>query len=245
MKTTNNDSAGIPLFLQIVSPFVVPAPSLNFFKDTVHLSFVSPTGAGKTVALKLLLAKMANNPNYADAEVIVLDPKNFEFLNFSNLSNVFLGERVLEGFEILYNRFENRLSGEESTSNLLFLIIEEFSGLLLHYDKKMQEEIKNKVARLLMMSRALNIRCILIMQRFDSAYFSNGARDNITTRISFGNISKESQRMLFPDNEVESQPKRQGYLFMDGRGLFKIIVPTINNFEKLENDLARFLEKNT
>ena len=33
--------------------------------------------------------------------------------------------------------------------------------------------------------------------------------------------------------------------FVDGKGITKIIVPTVRHFEKLDNDIARFLARNT
>jgi len=186
---------------------------------------------------------MARNLAYKSAKIIVLDPKNYEYAKFKKSENIYLGEQVKDGFEYFYDRFEARLEGIEPSNNLLFLVIEEYSGFILLYEKKEQEKIKAKIGRLLMMSRALNIRCIFIMQRFDSAYFINGARDNITTRISLGTISKESQKMLFPDDEIDSLPKRQGYLSIDGRKTSKIIVPTVRHFERLFNDVGEFLNR--
>ncbi|AGR09985.1 TPA: DUF87 domain-containing protein [Listeria monocytogenes] len=246
---TMHDSKSNKLFVfksRLANGAVISAPPLDFFHTTIHLSLVSPTGGGKSIAIKLILASIARNRAYKDTEILILDPKNYEYRPFENLANVFLGEKVVDGFNQVYERFERRLNGLESSNNLLLLVIEEYSSLLLHYDKKTQEEIKAKMARLLMMSRVFNIRCIFVMQRFDSAYFTNGSRDNITTRIAFGTLSKESQRMLFPDcEEIEPQPKRHGYFYIDGKGITKIIVPTVRHFEKLDNDIARFLAKNT
>lgn len=150
------------------------APAINFFTDCVHLGIVSGTGAGKSIVVKLIFTTMARNSAYQDTELIILDPKNFEYRQFGVLPNVFLGEKVIDGLDYIYERFENRLSGKEPSTNLLCVLVEEYSALLLHYDKKTQDIIKGKIARILMLSRALNLRCIFVMQRFDSIFFQMG-----------------------------------------------------------------------
>lgn len=236
---------GLSVFYQVDAlGAVLPAPPINLRSNTINLAIVSPTGGGKTIATKLILAAIGRSPDYLDAEILIFDPKNYEYKSFGQCKNVFLGDAIKAGFDNLLNKFEERLSGGKSSENLLIVVIEEYSALLLSYDtKKEQDKIKSKVTRLLMMGRALNIRLIFIMQSFNSTFFASTGRDNITSRIALGKISAEAKKMLFPGEEVQSMPPRHGYMYLDGQRLSQIIVPTVRQFHKLDQDILKFLKR--
>ncbi|MHC5247501.1 hypothetical protein [Enterococcus sp. LJL90] len=225
---------------------IFPASALNLFKNTIFTSVVGPSNSGKTIAVKLIIASIIRNSNYQDSDIVLIDPKNFEYKEFSGRKGVYLGDNAVEGLEYVYEEFEKRLLNNEEKAPLLIFFIEEFSALImsLAHDKKKQEEVQTRLNRLLSMSRALNVRGFFIMQRFDSLYFGKGgSRDNITTRLAFGRISKEAQKMLFPDEGVKSLPIRHGYMLQDGKELEQIVVPTVRKFKKLDSDIKDFLDR--
>lgn len=66
-----------------------------------------------------------------------------------------------------------------------------------------------------MLGRSFNVHLIMALQRADSSYFINGARDNFPIRIGLGRLSDESRRMLFPDMQKDDYiplKRGEGYL---------------------------------
>lgn len=95
-------------------------------------------------------------------------------------------------------------------------------------DKKEAEDFKKRIAELLMLGRSFNCLIIMTLQRADSSYFVNGARDNFGIRLGLGRLSDESRRMMFPDMQKdEYKPLRrgEGYLQTGSSDIVKIYVP--------------------
>lgn len=104
--------------------------------------------------------------------------------------------------------------------------------------KKEAEELKNKMARLLNLSRALNISIITAMQRPSAELFANGARDNYNIRFLMGNMANNKESVAMIANEykdiIEPCPTGIGYLITDN-GIKKIRSVMPRDKEKLHD----------
>jgi hypothetical protein len=80
------------------------------------------------------------------------------------------------------------------------------------------------------------MQIIIALQRASASMFTEGARDNFNYVIGLGNLSKESQQMLFSEHRENMKPDRKqgtGYLLVSGSELIPVAVPTIRRMEKL------------
>lgn len=195
-----------------------------------HALITGASGSGKTYASKYLLASLvAQNP---EIELYVIDYKgDTDFEPFAEFQNCYRYNEAKEGILNFLDRFHQRQSGADPTRTPLYLFIDEFASFLTVLDKKEADDFKKKITELLMLGRSFNVHIIMALQRADSSYFVNGARDNFPIRLGLGRLSDESRRMLFPDMEKSDYvplKRGEGYLQTDSSNMLKVFVPEYN-----------------
>lgn len=206
----------------------------EFYKEGQRVLIVGPSGSGKTVFATNLLGKLALYLNASS--IYIIDPKGIDFRFCKGCANYFAIDDAPKGIEVFFELFNSRLREDSSNRKPLILFVDELSSLILSLPKKDGEVIKNKMARMLNLSRALNISVITAVQRADAILFENGARDNYNIRFLMGNIAnnKESVSMIASEYKEVIEPCRTGvgYMITD-RGIRKIRSLLPKNPEKL------------
>ncbi|WP_242303244.1 FtsK/SpoIIIE domain-containing protein [Bacillus cereus group sp. BfR-BA-01495] len=195
-----------------------------------HALISGASGAGKTFASKYLLGSLvAQKP---EIELYIVDYKgDTDFEPFEDFQNCYRYNEAKDGILNFLDRFHQRQSGADTTRTPIYLFIDEFASFLTVLDKKEAEDFKRRIAELLMLARSFNVHLIMALQRADSSYFVNGARDNFSIRLGLGRLSDESRRMLFPDmqkEDYEPLKRGEGYLQTDSSDIVKIYVPEYN-----------------
>lgn len=199
-----------------------------------HMVIIGGTGSGKTYFSKLLLAKTCM---YSPAtEIYICDFKGDDDFSFlEGTSHFFRFEDCFRGLETYYNRFLERQKHIDESRTPLVLFFDEFASATNFLEKKESEEIKKKVANLLMLGRSFGCYLIFAVQRADASYF-NAARDNFCLVVALGNLSVESKEMFFHAYTKEMPPDRRrgtGYLLENGTNLTKVIVPAVKDMNRL------------
>ncbi len=200
-----------------------------------HILSIGGTGSGKTYLNKIIIGKIVLRvPN---SQITVLDFKGEDY-NFADKSNrLYRFENCKQGLEDFYNDFKELQKGTITSRKLKFLVVEELGSMLSFYSRKETEEVKSLIANLILMGRSFNIHCLISTQRPDSKLFSSGVRDNFSSILALGNLSKEGKSMLFKDFEDRIDPvysQGAGYLLMNNSDFYKIQVPEVTNKRKLE-----------
>jgi len=209
-----------------------------------HFLITGASGSGKTFASKYLMASLvAQKP---EIDLFIIDYKgDIDFDFFADFQSCYRFDKAKDGILNFLEKFHQRQSGADSTRTPLYLFIDEFASFLTVLDKKETEDFKKKIAELLMLARSFNVHLIMALQRADSAYFLNGARDNFPIRLGLGRLSEESRRMLFPDMQKDDYTplkRGQGYLQTDGSNIIKVFVPDYN-MKVANNFIAKGLGK--
>ena len=211
-------------------------------KHIINMLIVGATGTGKTIALKILLVKIARFQ--PDAKIWLLDFKQFDFRNLSDKPRYYGYADCLQGLEDYYAAFKQQQ--ESGTAGApQYLIIDEWGSFVLSLDKKTAEQAKARLAELLMLGRAYRFFPIIGIQRPDAAYFA-GARDNFQCCLALGNLSREGRRMLFPDEIAESITqcsKREGHLYIDGVGIEKIRIAEVQSMDALDEAIHEAMSR--
>lgn len=194
---------------------------------------------GKTYFCKLLIGKLCL---YApQAELMICDFKGEDSLSWLASKNIWFyqfTDCIEKGLNTFYSRFLDRQNGKDKSRNALILYFDELAAAVNFYDKKEAEALRKKIANLLMLGRSFNVFLILVMQRPDAAYLP--ARENVNLVIALGNQSVESKEMFFHSFKDEMPPDRKrGTLYMleSGTTLYKAIVPTVGNMDKLHQTI--------
>ena len=207
------------------------------FGSVPHLLIASPSGSGKTYLLTYLLAQLAKKPG----RVMLADFKGIDFLELDGCANYYRHDAVGTALDLTFSTLQERMRNPAVGNEPLFLVVDEWAGFLTLYQKKTQDELKQKMSALLMLGRGVGVFVIMALQRADANYITG--RDNFGNALGLGRLSAESTRMLFPDDAAIIQPKGRGhgYLRTDGKPLREIVVPQLRDIARAKQEIYKKL----
>ncbi|QOX64224.1 hypothetical protein FRZ06_13185 [Anoxybacterium hadale] len=233
---------------KFIKPTII-SPNDEYFGNAVIGSLINclvvgATGTGKTVALKVIMSKIARFQ--PEAEIWILDFKNYDFKEFSNYPNHYAYSNCVQGLTDYYNAFkEQQNTGSAGCPQYLFC--DEWGSFILSREKRQAEELKARLSEILMLGRSYRFVPIIGLQRGDSSHFSSGARDQFRAILMLGNISKQQKQMLLPDFEdklTENCGLGEGYLLLDGKGgIEHIKIAPIQDFDALDNVIRKAMQR--
>jgi DNA segregation ATPase FtsK/SpoIIIE-like protein len=201
-----------------------------------HALIVGSSGSGKSYASLLLLSRLSLYLN--DLRLVVCDYKGDNCFGFlEGQSNFYRYDKCVKGIDRFYEAFKLRQSGKDTCDNYHIMFIDEYSSLILSLPKAEAEALKTKIAQIMFMGRSMRFLLIVSMQRCDSSYFPNGARENFSMTICVGSMAPELRDMAFYNfKEAVKAPKQRGhgYLLMNGTDLYHILIPEITSMEKVK-----------
>lgn len=203
---------------------------------------VGSTGSGKSFALALMAARISLY--LSEARLVICDFKNASFAFLAGLSGYYGYTAAVEGIVRVYEEMQTRLALNDESRNRrkIFLLVDEYAALVMFLPKKEADNVKQMVASILMLGRSLGVHLLIGMQRADSEFFRSGARDQFGMILALGNLSKEQQGMLFPDHRDQLRSvvnqRGEGFLLLDGKGLYRIRVPTVRDPARLHRLIA-------
>lgn len=199
-----------------------------------HFLVVGPSGTGKTVFSSQVAARAVL---HADTRLWVANYKDDDFFQFTHGTHGTDGARyyrfndAVKGIKDFYAVLEQRLGGDPDRSFCL-LWVDELAAMVTGLPKAESTFVKDAVASALQTGRSLNCQLLVSVQRADSAYFNNGARENFGNIVFLGpNITKEAAAMFGIDRAtLPPVTGRAGYYIVNGDSdnLRPIQVPVLN-----------------
>ena len=225
----------------VISPSDSAIGSIDV-RSLINMAIVGATGTGKTVLTKILMAKISR---FTNGTIWIVDPKQFDFQDFANCPHYYGYTDAASGINAFYEAFV-RQKAVGIPKNPQYLFVDEWSALLLSREKKEAEQLKAKMAELLMTGRSYQYIVICCQQRASAELFAAGARDQFRTIISLGNLSKEQKQMLFSDYKdkmVGQNDLGEGYLLVDVHDIERIKVEEIKDFNALNAIIMEALDR--
>lgn len=211
--------------------------------DPPHWLVVGPSGTGKTIYSASLAARIALH--VPGSKIWIASYKDDDFFQFCHSTE---GIRYhyfnasVEAIREFYAILEARLGGDPDRSFRL-LWIDELAAMVTGLEKKQAEFVKNAVASILQTGRSLNCQLLVSVQRADSTYFNNGARENFGNVVFLGpNVTKEAAGMFGIDRAtLPPVTGRAGYYIVNGNSeaIRSIQCPIIKDPAKLKAALLR------
>lgn len=211
--------------------------------DPPHWLVVGPSGTGKTVFSASLVARVALH--VPGAKIWIASYKDDDFFQpYHGIEAIryrYFNDSV-EAIREFYAILEARLGGDPDRSFRL-LWVDELAAMVTGLEKKQAEFVKNAVASILQTGRSLNCQLLVSVQRADSAYFNNGARENFGNMVFLGsNITKEAAGMFGIDRAtLPPVTGRAGYYIVNGNSeaIRPIQCPIIKDATKLKAALLK------
>lgn len=211
--------------------------------NPVHWLVVGPSGTGKTIFAASLVGRIALHA--PESKIWIASYKDDDFFQFchdvTGARYRYFNDSV-EAIREFYTILESRLSGDPDRSFRL-LWVDELAAMVTGLEKKQSEFVKNAVANILQTGRSLNCQILVSVQRADSTYFNNGARENFGNVVFLGpNITKEAAGMFGIDRSTLPRVTgRAGYYIVNGdsEAIRPIQVPIIKDTAKLTSALLK------
>ena len=175
-----------------------------------HLLVAGTTGSGKSICLSTLLISLLYKYGPEELRLILVDPKQAEFIPYSKLPHLMINEilydveKVIKALNWAIKEMEHRYTlfkemtesgtvtktldeynahlpeGEEKLPKIL-IVLDEFADLMMQAKK----DIETKIIRLAQKSRACGIHLILATQRPSVDCITGLIKSNLPTRIGF------------------------------------------------------------
>lgn len=177
--------------------------------DAPHMLIAGTTGSGKTVFLHTILVSLLHQYSADDLEVLIIDPKQTDFIFFENIPHLYGGSIVIDAEEALERIQEiNTKDKEERTAALrscrskdiesynlknpsnkmkrLVVIIDEYSDLIQAAEMRgTRKEFEKNLQMLLQRVRNLGIHLIIATQRPSAQIVTGALKAVIPFRVSF------------------------------------------------------------
>lgn len=215
-------------------------PSPN---NPVHWLVVGPSGTGKTIFSATLAARISLH--VPGSKIWIASYKDDDFFQFCHgvegVRYRYFNDSV-EAIREFKDILDARLGGETDRSFCL-LWVDELAAMVTGLEKKQAEFVKNSVASILQTGRSLNCQLLVSVQRADSVYFNNGARENFGNIFLLGSsITKEAAGMFGIERTTLPPIKgRAGYYIVNGNSeaIRPIQCPIIKDAVKLKAALLK------
>ncbi len=187
-----------------------------------HLLVAGTTGSGKSICLNTLLISLLYKYGPEELRLILVDPKQAEFIPFARLPHLMINEILYDVDKVIkalnwaikemerrYTLFKEMTESGNATKNLdeynahlpegeeklpkILIVLDEFSDLMMQAKK----EIEFKIIRLAQKARACGIHLILATQRPSVDCITGLIKSNLPSRIGFKVNSFEDSRIIF------------------------------------------------
>ena len=221
--------------------------TVDTYKNAIAL-LQGGTGSGKTYALKRLLAycELDLERSKENGCIYLLDYKGDDtFTKMHSCVHYFSFDKCLDGLNEYYSILLSRQNGDPDRS-FCMLVWDEYASYLESLpDKKTENEVKAKVATLVMLQRSFHMATVFCLQAGYSETF-NKIRGNISAILTMGHLTRELKTMFYSsvaDEIDQDKLQGQGSLLIDGCQLYNIVIPKITDTEKLDNYIVKLLNR--
>ena len=177
--------------------------------DAPHMLIAGTTGSGKTIFLHAMLVSLLHQYSANELELLIIDPKQTDFIFFEGIPHLYGGEVVIDAEEALEKIQQiNTKDKEERTAALrscrskdiesynaknpdkkmkrLVVVIDEYSDLIQAAEMNgTRKEFEKNLLMLLQRVRNLGIHLIIATQRPSAQIVTGALKAVIPFRISF------------------------------------------------------------
>ena len=199
-----------------------------------HLLIAGATGSGKSVCINALIACLLLNNTPEELNLIMVDPKRVELVNFNGIPHL-LGRVIVEIDHVvgtlkwltremdrrfrLFSRIgvrniagHNQLAEARGEKKLPYMVIliDELADLMM----SSPEEVERSICRIAQLARATGIHLVIATQRPSVDVVTGLIKANFPSRISFAVTSQVDARVVLDGPGAEKLLGRGDGLYM-------------------------------
>lgn len=224
-----------------------------------HLLIAGSTGSGKTIFLYTLLVSLLYRLGLERVRLLLIDPKQTDFIFFDGLPNL-LGDKVLiepeEAIEWLDYLTEQELpTRTEQLRNAscrdmidynakfpddpmlpIVVIIDEYADLVQILDKQGRKAFEHSITRLAQRARNVGIHLVIATQRPSADIVTTRLKTNLPARIAFRLPSYHDSGIILDEPGAENLIGRGDMLFKHEGSVMRL-----QSFYVHSEDLVQFL----
>ena len=194
-----------------------------------HLLVAGATNAGKSVCLHALLLSLLYKYSPEDLRLILVDPKQNEFIIYDKLPHLMINEIIAEPAKVVnvmnwlitemerrYSLFQEKykktgtfvrtiddfnanLTDEEEKLPKIVMVIDELADLM----SAAKKDIEDRIQRLTQKSRAAGIHLVLATQRPSVDIITGVIKSNLPTRIALKVTQEVDSRTILDSSGAE------------------------------------------
>lgn len=213
---------------------------MELYKDIInapHTLIAGTTGSGKSNVMNGIIRQIMTDYSPAQAEMIMIDPKVIELIDYRNTAfcTAFESEAenvptlLDEAIEIMETRYHNM--AEEHTRQYsgkkVFVIIDELADLMISPQAK---SIKLKLQKILQKGRAAEIHIIAATQAPNRQIIPANLILNFTNRLALRCLASIESRQIINIAGAELLPQYGKGLYLSPKGIVTASIPlTLDN----------------
>jgi len=231
--------------------------------DLPHLLIAGSTGAGKTIFLYTLLVSLIYRHDPQALSLLLIDPKQTDFVYFEGLPHLLGGQVVIEAkaaigwldqlaTETLETRSQQLRAARcrdihdynsrhpEAPLAPLVVVIDEYADLVQVLDRAGRQEFERRLVRLAQRARNVGIHLVIATQRPSADIVTPSLKTNLPARIAFRLPSHHDSMTILDQSGAENLLGRGDMLFLsEGK------VERLQGFYIRSAELTEFLSRYT
>ncbi|MFQ8923962.1 MAG: hypothetical protein ACLR60_18925, partial [Clostridium paraputrificum] len=195
------------------------------FRKQPHALITGVTGGGKTYILYWIIRNLLS----IGADLKIIDPKmaDLDYLkNILDISNVastkgnsikILREaaQTINDRNLEFQQRDDYMQGKDYLDygyNPIFIIFDEVTAFFASCDIKETKEANSYLQEIIMKGRSAGVFVVLTTQRADTDVISGKIRDQLSLRVSMGQLSKDGYIMTFGSEYKDLRITMRGYI---------------------------------
>lgn len=209
--------------------------------DLPHLLVAGSTGSGKTIFLYSLLVSLIHNHGPQALSLLLIDPKQTDFVYFEGLPHLFGGQVIIEAetaigwldqltTETLEARSQqlraarcrdiHDYNGRHPDTPLapIVVVIDEYADLVQVLDKSGRQEFERRLVRLAQRARNVGIHLVIATQRPSADIVTTNLKTNLPARVAFRLPSHHDSMTILDQAGAENLLGRGDMLFALSQG---------------------------
>ncbi|MBC7228427.1 MAG: DNA translocase FtsK [Thermoflexales bacterium] len=229
--------------------------------DLPHLLVAGSTGSGKTIFLYGLVVSLLHNHGPRTLSILVIDPKQTDFVYFEGLPHLLGGQVIIEPraaiawldhlatktlserseqLRVAHCRDLHDYNARHPDAPLppIVVVIDEYADLAQVLERPDREEFERRLVRLAQRARNVGIHLVIATQRPSADIVTSNLKANLPARIAFRLPSHHDSMTILDQPGAENLLGKGDMLFRSSEGIERL-----QGFYIKPTELTEFLSR--